>query len=135
MKPTRIIHPDGWKPAKGYANGVLAGDGTLYVGGQIGWGADQVFRAHDFIGQLEQVLQLHRQHLVALDLQLAGEEQLHAVGLRVFDELLESRLTAPYKIGYARILQFGAPTAEELADALDDLDGSTRSDEAARNAG
>ena len=56
MKPTRIIHPDGWKPAKGYANGVLAGDGTLYVGGQIGWGADQVFRAHDFIGQLEQVL-------------------------------------------------------------------------------
>jgi enamine deaminase RidA (YjgF/YER057c/UK114 family) len=52
-----IIHPEGWKPAKGYANGVLAEDGTLYVGGQIGWTADQVFEAHDFIGQMEQALQ------------------------------------------------------------------------------
>jgi enamine deaminase RidA (YjgF/YER057c/UK114 family) len=53
----RIIQPDGWKPAKGYANGVLATDGTLYVGGQIGWTADQVFEAHDFIGQMRQALQ------------------------------------------------------------------------------
>ena len=53
---TKTIHPEGWKPARGYANGVLAPDGTLQVGGQIGWEADQVFRAHDFLGQLEQVL-------------------------------------------------------------------------------
>lgn len=52
----RIIHPDGWKPAKGYANGMLGADGTLYVGGQIGWTADQVFVAKDFIGQMEQAL-------------------------------------------------------------------------------
>lgn len=56
MGETRIIHPEGWKPAKGYANGVLSPDGTLQVGGQIGWEADQVFRAHDFIGQMEQTL-------------------------------------------------------------------------------
>ena len=52
----RIIHPEGWKPAKGYANGVLTKEGELYVGGQIGWTADQVFEAHDFIGQMEQAL-------------------------------------------------------------------------------
>lgn len=52
----RIIHPDGWKPAKGYANGMLGADGTLYVGGQIGWTRDQVFVAKDFIGQMEQAL-------------------------------------------------------------------------------
>ncbi|MBM1813634.1 RidA family protein [Pseudosulfitobacter pseudonitzschiae] len=52
----RIIQPDGWKPAKGYANGVLTKSGTLYVGGQIGWTADQVFEAHDFIGQMRQAL-------------------------------------------------------------------------------
>lgn len=52
----RIIQPAGWAPAKGYANGVLTADGTLYVGGQIGWEADQVFRTHDFIGQMEQAL-------------------------------------------------------------------------------
>ena len=51
-----IVQPDGWAPAKGYANGVLARDGTLYVGGQIGWDENQVFQTHDFIGQMEQTL-------------------------------------------------------------------------------
>lgn len=52
----RVIQPDGWAPAKGYANGMLTKDGTLYVGGQIGWTKDQVFETHDFIGQMEQAL-------------------------------------------------------------------------------
>ena len=52
----KIIQPDGWAPAKGYANGMLSADGTLYVGGQIGWTADQIFETHDFIGQMEQAL-------------------------------------------------------------------------------
>lgn len=51
-----VIQPDGWAPAKGYANGMLTKDGTLYVGGQIGWTKDQVFETHDFIGQMEQAL-------------------------------------------------------------------------------
>lgn len=50
------INPDGWAPAKGYANGILSADGTLYIGGQIGWTADQKFETHDFIGQMEQAL-------------------------------------------------------------------------------
>ena len=36
--------------------------------------------------------------------------------------ILDPRLTAPYRMGYARILQFSEPTAEELADALDKLE-------------
>ena len=52
----RIIQPEGWAPAKGYANGVLTTSGTLYVGGQIGWTAQQVFEATDFIGQMRQAL-------------------------------------------------------------------------------
>ena len=51
-----IIQPEGWAPAKGYANGVLAENGTLFVGGQIGWNGAQVFESHDFIGQMEQAL-------------------------------------------------------------------------------
>ena len=35
--------------------------------------------------------------------------------------ILNPRLTAPYRMGYARILQFSEPTAVELADALDKL--------------
>ena len=52
----QIVQPKGWKSAKGYANGMLTSDGQLFVGGQIGWTADQVFESHDFIGQMEQAL-------------------------------------------------------------------------------
>ncbi|MGI9369016.1 MAG: RidA family protein [Ruegeria sp.] len=52
----KVIHPEGWEPAKGYANGILCEDGTLYVGGQIGWTAEQKFETHEFIGQTEQAL-------------------------------------------------------------------------------
>lgn len=53
---TITIHPEGWKPAKGYANGIVAEGRVLFVGGQIGWTAEQVFEAHDFIGQMVQAL-------------------------------------------------------------------------------
>ncbi|SFE29613.1 Enamine deaminase RidA, house cleaning of reactive enamine intermediates, YjgF/YER057c/UK114 family [Sulfitobacter brevis] len=52
----RTIQPEGWLPAKGYANGMLSDDGHLFVGGQIGWTAEQKFEAHDFIGQMTQAL-------------------------------------------------------------------------------
>ena len=52
----KVIQPEGWAAAKGYANGILTKDGTLYVGGQIGWTAEQRFESHDFIGQMEQAL-------------------------------------------------------------------------------
>ena len=54
----QVISPDGWAPAKGYANGVLTKDGHLFVGGQIGWNAEQRFESHDFIGQMEQALRI-----------------------------------------------------------------------------
>lgn len=56
MTGHRIIQPEGWAPPKGYANGVLTADGRLFVGGQIGWTADQRFETHDFMGQVEQAL-------------------------------------------------------------------------------
>ena len=52
----KTIQPEGWKPAKGYANGVLANGPQLYVGGQIGWNKEQVFESDDFIAQMEQTL-------------------------------------------------------------------------------
>lgn len=52
----RIIQPEGWKTPRGYANGILTVGGTLHIGGQIGWNADQVFECHDFLGQCKQAL-------------------------------------------------------------------------------
>ncbi|MDE4133284.1 RidA family protein [Phaeobacter sp. QD34_3] len=54
--PAINVHPEGWKPAKGYANGMVAEGKLLFVGGQIGWNADQVFETQDFIGQMSQAL-------------------------------------------------------------------------------
>lgn len=54
--PHDVIQPDGWAKAKGYANGIKTADNQLFIGGQIGWNADQVFESHDFIGQMEQAL-------------------------------------------------------------------------------
>lgn len=54
--PAISVHPKGWKPAKGYANGMVAEGKLLFVGGQIGWTADQVFEEQGFIGQMSQAL-------------------------------------------------------------------------------
>ncbi|MBG6208173.1 enamine deaminase RidA (YjgF/YER057c/UK114 family) [Labrenzia sp. EL_126] len=54
--PSKLIQPEGWAPARGYANGMLTSRQTLHIGGQIGWTRDQVFESRDFIGQMEQTL-------------------------------------------------------------------------------
>ncbi|MGE6606392.1 RidA family protein [Halomonas sp. NPDC076908] len=53
----QLLHPSHWKAAVGYANGVLASGHTVFVGGQIGWNADQVFESDDFVVQVNQALQ------------------------------------------------------------------------------
>ncbi len=52
----KTIQPEGWVPAKGYANGMLTKDGVLHIGGQIGWDETQSFVSDDFIGQMRQAL-------------------------------------------------------------------------------
>lgn len=54
--PHNVIHPDGWLPALGYANGMLTKDGTLHIGGQIGWDAEKNFVGDGFIDQMRQAL-------------------------------------------------------------------------------
>ena len=52
----RTIQPESWARPKGYANGVLARNGTLYVAGQVGWNENEVFQTDDFVAQMEQAL-------------------------------------------------------------------------------
>ena len=51
-----ILQPSGWAPAKGYANGIAARGTQIFVGGQIGWNAQQQFESDDFIAQTAQAL-------------------------------------------------------------------------------
>ncbi len=51
-----FLQPEGWQPAKGYANGIVAEGRMVILGGQIGWNADQVFESDEFIPQFKQTL-------------------------------------------------------------------------------
>ena len=54
--PSRSVQPEGWVRPKGYSNGLLARNGTLYLAGQVGWDENEVFQSEDFIGQMDQAL-------------------------------------------------------------------------------
>ena len=53
----QVLHPPGWAPAIGYANGIVAGAGRIvFVAGQVGWDAQQHFASEDIVPQFEQAL-------------------------------------------------------------------------------
>ena len=68
------LQPDGWAPAKGYANGIAARGTQIFVGGQIGWNAQQQFESDDFIEQTAQALRN-----IAAVLAVAGAGPQHMV--------------------------------------------------------
>jgi len=72
----RTLHPEGWKPTSGYANGIVASGRMVFVGGQIGWNAEQKFESDDFVVQTRQALE----NVVAV-LAEAGGSPKHLVRL------------------------------------------------------
>ena len=52
----RRLQPPDWDAPKGYANGIAARGTLIFVGGQIGWNAQQQFESDDFIAQTRQAL-------------------------------------------------------------------------------
>ena len=71
--PHLALQPDGWAPARGYANGIVATGKQIYLGGQIGWNAQQQFETDDFVEQCKQTLLNIRALLVQAG---AGPEHL-----------------------------------------------------------
>ncbi len=57
LSPHRFLDPEGWSPAKGYANGLVVAEGRwVILGGLVGWNAAQEFEHRDLVGQFRQVL-------------------------------------------------------------------------------
>jgi enamine deaminase RidA (YjgF/YER057c/UK114 family) len=52
----KTLLPHGWKPPVGYANGIEASGRIVFVAGQVGWDAKQVFQSEDLSIQFEQAL-------------------------------------------------------------------------------
>ena len=73
MTVHETLDPAGWKPARGYANGVAATGTTLFVGGMIGWNGQQEFESDDFVDQAAQAL---RNIVEVLAVAGAGPEHL-----------------------------------------------------------
>ena len=71
-----FLQPEGWAKPIGYANGVAARGKTIYVGGQIGWNAQQQFECDDLPGQVRQTLE----NIVAV-LKVGGAEPRHITQL------------------------------------------------------
>ena len=52
----RLLHPRGWKPPLAYANGIESSGRVVFIAGQVGWDAQQVFHSADLSAQFEQAL-------------------------------------------------------------------------------
>ena len=112
------IQPEGWKAPKGYANGMLV-DGRLHIGGQIGWNAEQVFVAKDFVGQMEQALSN-----IAAIVDAAGGRVEHIVRLTWYVTDKREYLSRLAEVGqaYRRVIgrHFPAMTLVQVAALLED---------------
>lgn len=78
------LQPPGWAAPKGYANGIAARGTHVYVGGQIGWNAAQVFESDDFISQTRQTLINVRDVLACAE---AGPQHMVRMTWYVIDRL------------------------------------------------
>jgi enamine deaminase RidA (YjgF/YER057c/UK114 family) len=52
----RTLHPRTWKAPIGYANGIEASGTLVFIAGQVGWNAQQVFESESLPPQFEQAL-------------------------------------------------------------------------------
>lgn len=53
----RTLLPAGWKDPIGYANGIEVDAGRIvFIAGQVGWNAEQVFESAEIVPQFEQAL-------------------------------------------------------------------------------
>ncbi len=113
------LHPPGWLPPKGYANGIEARGRQVFVGGQIGWNAQCQFDSDDLVQQIEQTL---RNCLAVLACSGAGPEHVVRMTWYLKDKReYVARLKdigAAYRATMGR--NFPAMSAVQVADLVED---------------
>jgi len=115
----QFLHPQGWAPAKGFSNGVAAEGRQIFVAGQVGWNAEQVFTSDDFVAQTEQALR----NIVAV-LAEGGARPEHIVRLTWYVTDKREYIARQRDVGqaYRRVLgrQFPAMTLVQVAALVED---------------
>jgi enamine deaminase RidA (YjgF/YER057c/UK114 family) len=119
MSEFQFLQPKGWKPPKGYANGIAAEGRLVFVAGQIGWTEDGTIVSEDFVAQVERALMN-----VVTVLAEARAEPRHIVRMTWFVTGKQSYVTRQREIGeaYRRVIgrHFPAITLVVVKDLLDD---------------
>ena len=113
------ITPADWAPPKGYANAVVAAGKVVYLGGQIGWNAEQRFETDDFIEQMTQTLENIKTILVAAG---GGPEHLTRLTWFVKDKTEYAARQSEIGAAYRAVLghNFPAMSLVVVADLLED---------------
>ncbi|HEX6748821.1 MAG TPA: RidA family protein [Longimicrobium sp.] len=98
-----ILHPAGWAPARGYANGVAAEGRLVFIAGQVGWNpATGEFETDEFAAQAAQALRN-----VARVLAEAGAEPRHVTRMTWYVTDRREYLDSARELGAAYREVFG----------------------------
>ena len=89
-----VLLPASWAPPIGYANGIAATGRMVFVAGQVGWNAEQVFESEDIVLQFEQALK----NILAV-LACAGGRPEHICRITAFCCDREAYLAARGQLG------------------------------------
>ncbi len=102
----QVVQPKGWPRPKGYSNGVVSQGKTVYVAGQVGWNAKEVFESDDFVAQAEMALS----NIVAI-LTEAGARTEHLVRMTWYVTNKDEYLDRLPEIGavYKRVIGANYP--------------------------
>jgi enamine deaminase RidA (YjgF/YER057c/UK114 family) len=117
--PLDLLHPQHWKRARGYANGVAGAGRLVFVAGQVGWNAEQQFESRDFVAQVRQALE----NVVAI-VREAGGTPAHIARLTWFITDKREYLSRLPEIGqaYRSVMgkHFPAMTMVEVSALMED---------------
>jgi enamine deaminase RidA (YjgF/YER057c/UK114 family) len=90
-----VILPEGWDAPIGYSNGITVDAGRIvFIAGQVGWDAKQIFRSDEIAPQFEQALL----NILAV-LEKAGGKPEHICRITAFCLDKPAYLAARSKIG------------------------------------
>lgn len=115
----KTIQPEGWIKPKGYANGIEARGRMLFVGGQVGWNAQEKFETDDLVLQIRQALQ----NCVAV-VRAAGGQPEHIARMTWYlkDKAEYNRRLKDIGAAYRDVVgrHFPAMSAVQVADFVED---------------